>query len=742
MPVDVKTFVQDPYFVGKSFPDKSFWSYWLKVLEDVYPHPLLPSKYMEVILKGSIGTGKTTAGIVGTMYSMHRLLCLTNPHATYNLAPSTDIRFVLFNVTLDLAYDVLYNTVRNIFVDSPYFQDLKATIDEKSKDIILPKRIGVTLAAKESHVLGRAIFGGILDETNFSRSIARGNAKVYGSYIQTIGRMGSRFRDDLGRIPGQLFLISSEKDESDFLSDHVESIRKSQEEGKAEYQSTKIVDTVLWEVKKDVFHYSGTTFPVFVGNQTQSASILDDPTIINQYDESRIIHVPIEHEREFRMNLIEAIRDIAGISTISKFKFITNLQYLSDSLVLVNATRNDYIKLTFDDEDQIMDYININILKTYLHRNPFSPRAIHLDISLGGDAYGFAMGTIIGLKEVTRTEYITRVEDGRTFTSEPHINIELVLGLKKVGDTQLPLFKVRQLVMDLRDLGFPISLVTADGFQSADTLQLLKLKGFDTKLVSVDKTPQPYICLRTSIYEERFEAPYHPILERELKELRESSTGFDHSPSECVIGSTKIKLINGKDVSIQDLAESYLSYNINDPIYVPTVSKGRVTLGIAINPRLTRKNAETVIVSLSNGESVTCTPDHRFMLYDGFYKQAQDLNTKDRLRSLTLDSQIYPTNIESGQKEDTYDISVPGTENFFVSSGIALHNSKDLADACAAVTFNLTEGFRGGAFQFYSKEIEKSFRESTRGHGHNAFEEKYGVAFKDRAERFYQENTY
>jgi hypothetical protein len=589
LPVDIRTFVHDPYFLGKSFPKKSFWSYWLNVLEEVYPHPLLPSKYMEVIFKGSIGTGKTTAGIVGTLYSMHRLLSLASPHLTYQLIPSTDIRFVLFNLTHDLAYDVLYNTMKNMMDDSPYFQDVKASIDEKSKDIVLPKRIGITLASKESHILGRAVFGGILDETNFGWTASRGNSKVYDAYIQTIGRMGSRFRDELGRIPGQLFLISSEKDESDFLSEHVEAIRNSQKSGSTEYQSTKIVDTVLWEVKRDVFSYSGKTFPVFIGSHTQSPAILDDETTISHYDPSRIIRVPIEHEKEFRLNLVEAIRDIAGVSTMSRFKYITNYQYLSKSLVLVNATRNDHLRVTFDDDDQIMDYVNVEILKTYLHRNPFSPRAIHLDISLGGDAYGFAMGTVIGLKEVTKATPFDREVNPRNYVKEPQILIELTFGMKRVGDAQLPLFKVRQFIMDLRDLGFPITHVSADGYQSADTLQLLKLKGFDTKLISVDRTPLPYQCLRSAIYEERIEMPYHPILERELKELRETSKGFDHNEGE----------------------------------------------------------------------------------------------------------------------------------------------SKDIADAVAAVTFNLTETFRAGFFQLYSGEVARSFRDSSVLGRRNAFEEKYGVDFKE-----------
>ena len=633
MPVDIKTFVNDDFFLGKSFPD-GFWNYWLEQLENIFPHPLLPSKYMEIIIKGSIGTGKTFCGIAGVLYGQHRLLCLKSPQATYGLTPATNIRFALFNKTLTLAKDVCYDTLMNMFTDSPYFSGLKASINDKTKELVLPKRLGITLASQASHLLGRAVFGGVLDESNFTKTKVGGNSKIYETYIQVVNRMGSRFRDELGKIPGQLFLISSERDESDFLSEHIESIRKSKNGGNREvYDTTKIIETCLWEVKKDITKYSGKTFSVFVGSQTKSPCIIEDITTIHHYDQSRVISVPVEHSREFHLNLMESIRDIAGVSTISRFKYISDPKYLSQALILVNATRDDYIKITFDDEDQVIDYINTNIMKTYLHRNPFSPRVIHLDVSLGGDAYGFAMGTILGLKEVTRSDPDTKLNSDRVFTSDPHIIMELVLGLKRVGDMQFPLFKIRQLILDLRDLGFPIQLITADlRLLSADTLQLLSLKGFNTKPLSVDKVPLAFQTLRTALLEERFEAPFHPILEREFKELKESRDGrFDHPEEGCFSGDTRISLLDGTNPTIKELADNY---DPNEPIYLYTMGNNGVQPAIAITPRLTRKNADTVIVVLDNGEEVCCTPDHRFMMRDGTYKQAQDLLPDDSLMPL------------------------------------------------------------------------------------------------------------
>ena len=82
----------------------------------------------------------------------------------------------------------------------------------------------------------------------------------------------------------------------------------------------------------------------------------------------------------------------------------------------------------------------------------------------------------------------------------------------------------------LRDLGMDLRFVTADSFQSADTLQQLRLKGFSTGRQSVDKDPRPYEILKSTIYDGRLELPQHDTLKRELLALElDPKTGrVDH----------------------------------------------------------------------------------------------------------------------------------------------------------------------------------------------------------------------
>ena len=175
----------------------------------------------------------------------------------------------MFNLPLHLVYDVLWQTFLNLVDSSPYFQDAGMTIDAKKGQILFPKNIGVSVASHARHTIGQAIFGGILDEANFGFSFARGNTKVYDTYTNILRRMESRFLLEMGRLPGTLFLVSSKRDESDFLEQHIENVQKNN------IKSTLIIDACLLEVKKDVFPYSGKTFEVFVGNQMQSPFIIE-----------------------------------------------------------------------------------------------------------------------------------------------------------------------------------------------------------------------------------------------------------------------------------------------------------------------------------------------------------------------------------------------------------------------------------------------------------------------------------
>jgi DNA gyrase subunit B len=100
----------------------------------------------------------------------------------------------------------------------------------------------------------------------------------------------------------------------------------------------------------------------------------------------------------------------------------------------------------------------------------------------------------------------------------------------------------------------------------------------------------------------------------------------------CFSGDTLVALADGRSLSFKDLVAEQDAGKEN---FCYTVRQdGTIGLERILNARITKRNAEVIKVTLDNGEVITCTPDHRFMLRDGSYKQAQDLTSDDSLMPL------------------------------------------------------------------------------------------------------------
>ncbi len=97
----------------------------------------------------------------------------------------------------------------------------------------------------------------------------------------------------------------------------------------------------------------------------------------------------------------------------------------------------------------------------------------------------------------------------------------------------------------------------------------------------------------------------------------------------CFTGDTKIKLLDGTSKSFKELCKIYKDDNI---FYVYSIDKeGKVVIGEAKNPRITKREAKIIEVILDTGDIIRCTPDHKFLLKDWTYKEAKDLTSNDSI---------------------------------------------------------------------------------------------------------------
>jgi len=100
----------------------------------------------------------------------------------------------------------------------------------------------------------------------------------------------------------------------------------------------------------------------------------------------------------------------------------------------------------------------------------------------------------------------------------------------------------------------------------------------------------------------------------------------------CFTGDTEIALASGRSITFEELVdehengENHYCYTVQDD--------GKIALEAITNPRVTREDAPLVAVTLDNGERITCTPDHEFMLRDGTYCEAADLDPGQSLMPL------------------------------------------------------------------------------------------------------------
>jgi DNA gyrase subunit A len=160
----------------------------------------------------------------------------------------------------------------------------------------------------------------------------------------------------------------------------------------------------------------------------------------------------------------------------------------------------------------------------------------------------------------------------------------------------------------------------------------------------------------------------------------------------CFTGETKVELYSGEQKPFTELVEM-AHKGLRAEIF--TVDPHRnVRIKPLRAPRLVRRNDPVVKVTLETGAEIVCTPDHRFMLRDGTYREAQQLKAKDQLMPFSrsaIPERLHRTGafpipasltqkvskVEPAGRADVYDLTVDLTQNFALAAGVFVHNSID-----------------------------------------------------------------
>ena len=566
------------------------------------------------------------------LYLMHRLMCLKNPYQTLNLKPTEQVAFAFMNITKGLAENIGVTKFQNTVQSSPWFMS-RGTITGRTNLMWNPPEfINLIVGSQSSDVIGQAIYYCFFDEISFIKNmdVEMQKKKAIDMIDTAVGGMKTRFTNK-GKNPTLLVLASSKRSEKSFLEEHIKKKAETDNLG------TLIVDEPVWNVRP-ASEYSGKRFWVALGNRFLNSEVLpEDITSVEleiwQGKGYKLISVPIEYLANFKEDIDRALCDFAGISSSELTTYISGVRLMD---CVNKEIENPFTKEIIDvgnsssDTAQYYDFFDISKVPKELMTRPLY---IHMDMSISGDKTGIAGVWIVGKKPP---------EEGQPASKELFFRLAFSVSVRAPKGQQISFEKNRQFIYWLKEKGFNIKGITTDTFQSCDTGQSLKAKNYNYDVLSVDRVSPDHIChpyqyFKSTIYDKRIEMFQDHLLIEEITGLeRNSSTGkVDHSPNSinCLSGDTLVSLVDGRELSIENIVSEFNTGKENF-VYTVNEQSGKIEAKKILNAFCSGSVARLIKITLDNGETILCTPEHRIMLRNGVYCEAKDLLVDDSLMPL------------------------------------------------------------------------------------------------------------
>lgn len=137
----------------------------------------------------------------------------------------------------------------------------------------------------------------------------------------------------------------------------------------------------------------------------------------------------------------------------------------------------------------------------------------------------------------------------------------------------------------------------------------------------------------------------------------------------CLSLDTGIKIRDAGTLRLGDLISEWNAGKRNQWVYSFDAETKKYVPGKVTWAGITRRNAELVRVTLDDGSSLDVTPDHRFMLLDGMYQRADELQHDQPLMPSCAKKSSKVDGVERLRvREDTGCINVERWHNFAAGS--------------------------------------------------------------------------
>ena len=532
-PVDIETFINDPYYLGDIYGGILF-KIWRDLLKEIYPAPFC-KKYDEVILSVATRAGKTTCVAIGVLYEMYLVTCMINPTKFLTGKATGNLVFAMLSKDNATAVSQLGSDIYKGLSQAPCFNGIvrdKLSFSKLDKDgVQITDNILLKAGSSLGTVIGTDLYVGAIDEANMpSPRVALENLVEY--RMRIFGEMIDRRKATLSKAPklsGILWLTSSPTDEGDVLGERIQEVRDNG------IPNVLIRDNIArWEAREEE---TDETFQFFLGSDTKDPCIVDEDIILKPEEWERVIEVPYTeyYYNQFKVNPYNSIQNIAGRRTMPETALFNTVSVFDKVFHKENNIFNkNILKISTSRPLDVTSYLNDPDYFSHPHK-PECFRYIHLDMAYSGDRFGLA--SVYSDRVTYKSE-----EDGHEISRRKYY-IDFCLGVVSPNKEKVDIVKVLEFVYSLKEKGYPLKLVTTDNHQGELARQIIAKRGVKTDYLSIEKDKNIYLNLKNIIITESIEGYKNPELVRELRGLRESQKkiekgkGYTDDMSDALAGA-------------------------------------------------------------------------------------------------------------------------------------------------------------------------------------------------------------
>jgi hypothetical protein len=509
--VPITEWLRDEYYLGDE--SRTLYRFWEDVIVE-----FSESEKNELIIGGSLRSGKSTCALIITVRKLYELSCYEPIPAYFGLSTSSLILFMYLSVTMAQAMRLGLGRICRMIDKVPYFREHFPRDNSVESYLKFHEQALMMIGGSEmGHFRGSDLYLLIFDEANFAKGgIDVKFENAVNIYRESTIRRKSTFMVD-AKEQGVGIIISSADTQSSFVEKHIEEVKND--------PGVMIVHSVAYEVQPD--RYKGMDrFWVFEGDDIVDPFLPDYDAdalrnFCRQYKlkfegfaveklparlRSKFRNPPISFLKTFQMDIFGALKEVCGVSIGQSGRFFSNRVKFNECFP--RSKEGEESKHPFTSESVVVSYLDNKRLEYNFLRDKLDIKGEYeyfggVDQSITDDTTGIALCHID-----PEADNLEIVYDFMLRINPPKRPAKI--SPEKITDFYIYLKEK----CGIRNLN-----VAMDWYATQQSVQTLHMNAIDAEIHSVDRTWDDYRSFAGSILDNNIKGYMYEPFREELFSL-------------------------------------------------------------------------------------------------------------------------------------------------------------------------------------------------------------------------------